>query len=223
MKNVAVRRKIKGLALTTILLFGCAGKSPPTDFYILSSLDPASGPATRQVGADVLIGVGPIQFPERLDRPNIAIRESRNRLDLSEFHRWAGTLDNEFTTTIAQNLQILLNTYRVIRFPWSAGMVAARDPVQITYQVAMGVKRFDANFGGNATLKVSWVIFEGLEGDALMVKFSTYTEPVEGEDHDAVVAAMNRNVDKLSRDIAEAIIALDKRRKPAEKSPERKS
>ena len=202
--------KIILLTLTAILLFGCVTTSPPTDFYILASLDPASGPAGRQVGADVLIGVGPIRFPERLDRPNIAIRESRNKLYLSEFHRWAGTLENEFATTIARNMEILLNTNRVIHYPWSAAMLAAHDPAQITYQVAMHVDRFDATIGDDATLRVGWAILEGLEGDILVIKTSTYNEPVEGEDHDAVVVAMNRNLDKFSRDIAEAIITLDK-------------
>jgi uncharacterized lipoprotein YmbA len=204
--------KIIAFTLTTILLFGCATTSPPTYFYILASLDPASGPTGRQVGADVLIGVGPISFPERLNRPNIAIRESRNKLYLSEFHRWAGTLENEFATAIARDMEILLNTNRVIHFPWNVAMLAARNPAQITYQVTMDVDRFDATMGDNATLRVSWVILEGLEGDVLVVKTSTYTEPVEGEDLDAVVAAMNRNLDNFCRDIAEAIISVDKKR-----------
>ena len=223
MKNTCLVIKIIVFTLTTILLFGCATKSSPTDFYILSSIDPASAPADRQVGGDVLIGVGPIQFPERLDRSNIAIRESRNKFYLSEFHRWAGTLENEFSTTIAENIKILLNTNRVIRYPWSAGMLAARDPVHITYQVAIVISRFDASFGGNATLRVGWAIFKGLEGDSLVVKRSTYTEPVGGEDHDAVVVAMNRNLDKFSRDIAEAIITLDKQRESVKKSAKHKS
>jgi uncharacterized lipoprotein YmbA len=214
--------KIILTTLTAILMFGCATTSPPTDFYILASLDPASGPAGRQVGADVLIGVGPIRFPERLDRPNIAIRESRNKLYLSEFHRWAGTLENEFATTIARNMEILLNTNRVFHFPWSAAMLAARDPFQITYQVAMHVDRFDATIGSNATLRVGWAILEGLEGDVLEVKTSTYTEPLEGEDYDAVVVAMNRNLDKFSRDIAEVIITLDKKRESVKKPAKRK-
>jgi uncharacterized lipoprotein YmbA len=214
--------KIILLTLTAVLLFGCATKSPPTEFYILASLDPVLEPTGRQVGADVLIGVGPIRFPERLDRPNIAIRESRNKLYLSEFHRWAGTLENEFVTAIARNMEILLNTNRVIHFPWNVAMLAARDPVKITYQVTMYVDRFDATMGDNATLRVSWSILEGLEGDVLVVKTSTYTDPVEAEDLDAVVAAMNRNLDKFSRDIAEVIITLDKKRESVKEPAKRK-
>ena len=223
MKNACLLIKVIAFILTTTLLFGCAAKSPPTDFYMLSSLDPASAPADIQVSRDAIIGVGPIQFPERLDRANIIIRESRNKLYLSEFHRWAGTLENEFSTTIAENIKVLLNTKRVIRFPWSAGMLAARDPVQITYQVAMVISRFDAAFEGNATLRVGWAIFQGLEGDTLLVRNSTYTEPVGGEDHDAVVTAMNQNLDKFSRDIAEAIITIDRKRKDDAKSTKHKS
>jgi uncharacterized lipoprotein YmbA len=215
--------KIILLTLTPPLLLGCVTTNPPTDFYILASLDPAAGPTGKQVGADVLIGVGPIRFPERLDRPNIAIRESRNKLYLSEFHRWAGTLENEFATTIARNMEILLNTNRVIHYPWSAAMLDARDPAQITYQVAMHVDRFDATIGDNATLRVGWVILEGSEGDILVAKTSTYTEPVEGEDHDAVVVALNRNLDKFSRDIAKAVITLDKKRESVKEPAKHKS
>ncbi|MCB1821939.1 MAG: membrane integrity-associated transporter subunit PqiC, partial [Candidatus Competibacteraceae bacterium] len=78
------------------MLAGC-GSTPPTAFYTLSPLS-ASLP-TAQTSAsrsDVTIGVGPVTVPEFLDRPQIVTRTTANRLDVDEFHRWGGSLQEDF-------------------------------------------------------------------------------------------------------------------------------
>ena len=75
-------------------LSGCAGISPPTQFYTLADPGAVSSPvAPASVRSNAAIGVGPLRLPAMLDRPQIVTRKDDNRVDLAEFHRWAGELD----------------------------------------------------------------------------------------------------------------------------------
>ena len=64
--------------------------------------------------------------------------------------------------------------------------------------------------GEDAFLDVSWSIADGADRrrPLLVSKQSTYKEPTGGGDYGAFVSAQSRNLASLSREIAEAILAL---------------
>jgi len=194
------------LALVTlgaflILSTGCAN-TKPTRFYTLTSSSPSEKKSLSDPSShNLAIGIGPIVFPEYLNRPQIVTRAGRNELRIAEFHRWAGTLRDEFCLALTENLSALLSTDRVFIYPW-------KSFVPIDYQVALYLTRFDGEIGGNIILSSRLRILGGNDKKVLLSKKATFSVSAEGESYEALVAAQNRALAHLSVEIAEAIIKL---------------
>ncbi len=188
------------LAITAILLLGCAGTSPPVTFYTLNSLSGMEPDNPEYVAnRNIAVGVGPVEFPVYLDRPQIVTRRGQSRLEISEFHRWGGSLLKDFSRILAKNISILLSTNRVTAYPW-------RDDFSPVYQVKLNVEQFDGQLGKSILLMVTWSV-TGKEDADLVSRTSVIEERVSTTDHDGLVAAMSRALATLSREIAEAIKA----------------
>jgi uncharacterized lipoprotein YmbA len=74
----------------------------------------------------------------------------------------------------------------------------------------MDVIRFDGSLGGDVSLIARWAIFEGKERKMVFGRKSTIIEPSGAQGYEAMVAADSRALEKLSREIAEAIRTLPK-------------
>ncbi len=202
-------------ALLVLPLLAC-GTTTPTRFYVLSQvpagLKPADPPAPRSVG------VGPVNLPQYLDRPQIVTRISSNQLAVGEFDQWGGQLDDTFARTLAGNLSTLLGTDEVQLYPW-------KDDASLNYQVTVDVINFEQDVDGSSLLDVYWSLVDPTTGKVKLRKHSTYRDaggaPItdaqahgttgllaSGSDkrpYDSVVAAMSRNLGALSQEIAKAI------------------
>ncbi len=192
--------RFAAITMGAVLMFalGCAG-TKPAKFYTLNSLDISeiesrSEEATRGVA----LGIGPVRFPDYLNRPQIMTRSSHNALTFAEYHRWAGSLREDFSRILAENLSILLATARIALFPWTS-------VTPIDYRVTIDVIRFEGKIGGDVTLKVRWSILGGAVKKVLVIKTSNFIEPVGGANYEALVAVQSRALAGLSREIAEAI------------------
>jgi hypothetical protein len=192
--------RIAGVVLLTAA--GClGGPSAPTKFYTLMPVAAPDGTG-RSAAADlaVTVGVGPVILPAYLDRSQIVTRRGPDELDLAEFDRWAGPLDDNIQGVVAQDLATLLQTDRIALFPWPKRRSVAR-------QVVVDVLRFDGTPGGDVSLDARWRIL-GSDGGELMVKRLSLTEATGGPGYARLVAAMSRAVSGLSRDVAAALRAL---------------
>jgi len=194
---------IAGLLLFVIasgLLIGLAGcGSEPTRFYVLDAL-----PNTQNGGAErgPSVGVGPIELPQYLDRPQIVTQSSENRLELSELDQWAEPLQDNFKRVLAENVGTLLRTDKVFVFPWPSSTA-------IDYQVTLKVDRFIGTLGGNAHLTARWTIIDEKARETLLTKRSSFSEATAGGGPDALAAALSRNISALSRDVAAVIRSLE--------------
>ncbi len=192
------------LAVFFTLLVGCSS-SLPTRFYVLGSLSDSMNkkelqPSDRE--RCVSIGVGPVRVADYLDRPQIVTRLTPNEVRLGEFDQWAEPLEQNISRVLADNLSALLCTKMVVVFPW-------RGAVSVDYQIEVEILRLDGNLGGSATLEVQWMAFGPRESKKLLVtKKLSFTVPIGGQDYQALVSAQSRNLEALSRDIAEAIETL---------------
>ena len=206
MTTTTARRSALSGLFTLLLLVGCATSSPPVNFYTLHALEASeSSLGDGDVSRELTIGLGPIELPEMLDRPQILTRAGKHRLQFAEFDRWAGSLRNDFSRILAENLSVLLNTEDIAVFPWGGG-------VNIDYQVIVDVSTFDAVLGQNATLNARWKLRKGDQARILKGKRSVFTEPIGGEDYEVVVAALNRTLNHFSREIAAAIREVERSR-----------
>jgi len=202
MMNISFcRRALVTLGAFLIFSAGCAS-SKPARFYTLAASGPSETKSLSDPSShDLAIGIGPIVFPEYLDRPQIVTRAGRNELKIAEFHRWAGSLQDEFCRALAENLSALLSTDRVSIYPW-------KSFVPIDYQVDLYVTRFDGEIGGNIILSSRLSILGGKGKKVLLSKKSTFSESAEDESYESLVAAQNRALAHLSVEIVKAIISL---------------
>jgi len=179
-------------------LAGCAS-SAPSRFYVLSPL--ASSKAESQVLKDegcIVLGVGPVELPAYLDRPQIVTRVSENELNLAEFDKWAEPLKDNFSRVLVENLSTLLCADAISIFPW-------KGPIPSDYRVEVTVIRMDGNVGGNASLVARWAIFRENDRKMLLTRQSSFSEPLSSQGYKALVSAQSRAIADLSREIAEAI------------------
>jgi len=192
-------------AALILLLGGCKGSTTPAQFYTLNALNRAEeGSRDAAADAGIAIGVGPLAFPEYYDRPQFVTRTGPNKLTLSEFHRWGGSLDKDFLRVMAENISIQLGTDRVAVYPWDVFFNPA-------YKVKFDVQQFDGRIGESVLLNVTWSITGQDDKAAPVVRKSIITESVSAKDYEALVAAKSRALAALSREIVEEIKRLEAR------------
>jgi uncharacterized lipoprotein YmbA len=202
MKNRA-RFGNMGLAFLLLVFFVAAcSTTPPVAHYTLNTLPDMQQEIPAAVMDDTIaIGVGPVEFPKFLDRPQIVTRKSQNQIEVSEFHRWAGSFPGDFSRVLAKNISILLPTDRVAVYPWG-------DTFSPTYQIKLDVDQFDGQLGEQVLLLVTWSVV-GTEGaNELVVRKSLVEEPVSGNEYEGLVAAQSNALATLSRIIVEEIRRL---------------
>jgi len=152
---------------------------------------------------DPAIGIGPIQFPKYLDRPQIVTRSSRNQIDIGDFDQWAEPLKNNFINVIAVNLSILIPTERIVVYPWSRS-------TPIGYQVLIEVTRFEGKLGGDSMLTARWSILGKDKKRVLSRRTSNFSETSNGSGFKGTVSSLNRTLEELSREIAAALKAVSR-------------
>jgi uncharacterized lipoprotein YmbA len=202
---------LSGLVAGTLGLGGCA-TSPPSSFYTLSPLPAADGRGSLS-GGGISVGLGPVTFPVFLDRPQIVSRDAGNRLAMDEFHRWGGTLQDDFLRVWSENLTYLLDTSRVIVFPSEV-----RYPLD--FRVTADVLTFERTPNDEAVLKVRWAVLDPYLEKALAVRENAYRQPLaQPADEGALVAAMSATLAAFSQDVADALRGMPKPVQPPESSP----
>jgi uncharacterized lipoprotein YmbA len=198
-------RGILVAVLVGALMAGCTRAARPYHFYTLSAMSETPGPQPIDVRTGrrpVVVGIGPVQIPEPLNRPQIVTRESPNRVELAEYDRWAGVLDREIARVVAENLSLLLDSDQMVAFPWE-GLAAP------TLRVALDIQRLDGRPGKEATLNVIWTIVTESQGEKEQRHRSVLHEAVSQESYASLVAAESRLLEALSREIAAAIRLID--------------
>jgi uncharacterized lipoprotein YmbA len=177
------------------ILFAIAGcaSSPPERFYALSGASPQ---ARVSVAAYTAV-VGPVTVPALVDRPQMVLRTGVDRVVLAEQSRWAEPLKDGITRVLADDLAQQLGDVRVAAYPESA----ARD---LDFEVWVDVRRFDSLPGDSAVIDAYWTIRDA-DSRTLKRGRSLVSARVSGESHDALVAAHDRALMDVSRDIAAAL------------------
>jgi len=76
-----------------------------------------------------------------LDRPHIVSRAGRNKLKLSEFDRWAGSLERDVARVLVEDISSLLpaDRFSIVRWtPYLEGQVPANTESKFLWWVCMG-------------------------------------------------------------------------------------
>ncbi len=189
------------LGISLLGVGGCAS-SKEAKFYTLNPIT-VSGDLPGSVPAEqgIAVAIGPIVIPDYLSRPQILTRSSPRELQLDEFERWAGSLEEDISRVLAENLSVLLSKDHVTVLRWG------RDayPFPAEYRVGVDLIRFEGVIGESVTLAARWTVSREEDKKILSARESNVREPVEGQDYDALVGAMSSALATLSREIAAAI------------------
>jgi uncharacterized protein len=204
--NRAINAVLTG-TLIALSLAGCGTFSPrpdPSRFFTLSSLPQVEQAMLKNSTRPerMFLGIGPIKFPSYLDRQEMVVRTAQNRFEVSEHDRWAEPLQENFSRVLSENLALLLNTDLILVYPWSP----ANRP---RYHVEIEVLRLEPNSERNGQLFARWSVLDGLDKKVAVVKESRIIRNAKDKSTDSFVAALSEAVGDLSREIANAVSAID--------------
>ena len=176
-----------------VLLWGCS--AAPSRFYTLSTTARASPGGTFPYA----VSVGPVTIPPAVDRPQIVSRIGPNQVRIDEFNRWASPLKADIARIVAENLSGQLGSARVTTFPQAAADEAA-------YRVTIDVLSLESVPGKSAAIDALWTV-RRIEDGRVRSGCTSWKEPAVDPGYDALVAAHSRALERLSEDIAQALIA----------------
>jgi hypothetical protein len=185
------------LILLLALQLSACGKTPSARFYALAALAETGlqGPERSPQDTRRVVAVGPIALPKYLDHPAITTREGSTLLKRSELDRWGGSLEDETSRVLVENLERLLPGKRFLVLPW---LEAARSD----YRAQLNITRFDGPTTGPIELKAAWLLFGDSDSNSIATGLETIVEPLQGEGYTATTEAMSRAILTLSRRIA---------------------
>lgn len=189
------------LALSILVLTqaGCA-RSKPARYYMLTARTVSSGSTAQSTGGRQLaVGVGPIEFPDYLKRPQIVTRTGPHGVKLAEFDRWAEPLKQTFSRVLAENLSLLLVTDNVTLYPHDR-------TVPTDYQVRVAVLRFDATETGEVSLVARWTVINP-KSEAPSPHVSRIKEQASANGYPAMADALSRSLERLSNEIAAQVMS----------------
>jgi hypothetical protein len=192
------------LAVCLATLLGCA-TTTPSRFYTLTPMkgsDASAGVIPVEEGA--VLALGPVRLPEYLDRPQIATRSEGNEVRLHETERWAGSLQEDVSRVLVENLSALLAGKRVTVVRWTSAM---QTMAPFRNRLAIEILRFEGSVGGTAVLKARYALLGPDGKKVISAGESTVREPAGGTDYEALVAAMSRALAAFSREIAAVVPA----------------
>ena len=199
-----------GLALLALLLLplGACTPTPPARLYTLA---PAEA-APIEPGTGTVVGLGPVELPSYLDRPEIVTREGPHEVAIGEFDRWVEPLQPMVVRLLADRLRQATGSREVVPLP-------ARWGAEPRHAVAVLVDRFDADETGQVVLDARWRYYQTSDGRSLRSGHEVISLPpgpasapatdygydMPARDYPALVATMAHAVDELARRIAAAL------------------
>jgi uncharacterized lipoprotein YmbA len=183
-------------AMMAVATVTACGSSKPSNFYTLST-DPGLTRTADAAATPMRVVVNPVTVPDLIDRPQIVTRREGNEVQVDEFSRWAEPLKGDIARVIAGDIGVLLGTEYVTVFDVGA------DSSQL-WRVRVDVMRFDATLGDSVEIEALWTVWPP-EKRPILEGRSLVHEAAKGAGYDAIVAAHNRALASVSRDIASAI------------------
>jgi uncharacterized lipoprotein YmbA len=181
--------------LLVLLLAACVGAPAPREqFFTLASPNPGIAPPAATTPS---VFVGPVSIPASVDRAEMLLSTGPNQVDISDQYRWAESLRDAIPRVVAEVLSRELGTSRVL-----ASRMASGTPVD--YRVAIEVQRFDSSLADGATIDALWTV-TAARGGTPRVGRTVAHEPDASHDAAGIAAAHARALERIARDIANAI------------------
>jgi uncharacterized protein len=198
-------------------LGGCVSlkRTPEARFFALRPVAvpqaQAPRPPTSEESASI-VGVLPVLLPGHLERPQFVTWSGPAEVRVDEFLRWAEPLDAGVVRVLAEDLETLLPSHRVVRAPWPGS-------TPLRCRVRVELVRFGPQPGGEVSLSGRFVLLPAHSERALVIGDADLRrDPAHGRsDPGLAVEAMSALLADLAGRIADAVAALP----PAPQEPTR--
>ncbi len=183
--------------LIGISMSACGGASPQVAYYSLLGAD-IKKPA-EQRHTPLVLSVGPVHTPDVLKKSQIATGGIDGPYRLSDYHRWTGEVDREFSRALAEQLAVRLGTEQVYLFPGD-------QYLEPTCQVLLDILEMNGELNKDAHLAVRWTLIDPKGKRAPVTRLSKFSEQLTAVGgHDAWVKAQQHNISLLSDEISALI------------------
>lgn len=201
-----MRYNYRALASALVIAFAAGalaacGTSAQARFFTLSSS--TAEPIAGSLAGSTIV-VGPIELPEYLDRPQMALRGEQGEITFLEFQRWAEPLRAAFVRVFAEDLMIAAGTQQVVAVPIA-------QPMPADFNVVARVSRFDVDKAGQAKLAVQWFVSDTADKIIMPPRQTVYTRsaalPLTPE---AGTAALSGTIADFAADVASSLAAIKK-------------
>jgi len=184
------------------LITGCTPNTRQVKFYQLQPISRSDAQiAKAETPKPLIFGLGPVEIPAYLDRPQIVTGNTGSELRMAEYHRWAEPLRDTVTRVLTENLALAMPGSHVLSFPWNRATIP-------DYQVEIKIHRFHVDAVGNCELKADWTVLKQNK-PVSMKSFQTHV-PVSGPDTDyeAKVAAQSQALARFGKEMADELPRL---------------
>jgi uncharacterized lipoprotein YmbA len=181
------------LLIITIILSGCIGSSPQSQFYMLKNISKESISKKQ-----LQIAVEPVKIPTYLDKPQIvSFKKDSFQLNMSETNRWAEPLNEQIQRVIIADLSTLL--------PKSLVRNKTFSQEKYDYIVYVDIQQLDVTFNQDIKLSVWWSLLDK-KGIVIYKTQTILSEKLSSDSYDNLVALESHLIAQLSKKIAEEII-----------------
>jgi uncharacterized lipoprotein YmbA len=172
-----------------------ACRSPQVTFtyHQLHALAEAQSGARSTLALEVL----PVRLPGLLRRPQLVLPGAV----ISDTHRWGNGLEQDVQRILVENLSRLLGSDAVLAYPYGGHLPGA-------YRILVDVDQWGFELAGTVTFRATWILEKvGKEG-AICIRKSRLQEPLKDSGPDSLVAAQDRLLLGLSRELAAEVKLL---------------
>lgn len=196
-------RQILLLAFSSSLFLSCQ-HSPQKNFYYLTAqlnqaqssptMPEKSATQTENSKINQLIGIGPIEVADYLNRSQIIDNQSNNSLNMADNAFWAEPLDKSIVRVTALNLTQANSARNFVYFPW-------RSDSKPRFSIRIRVDELSRT-ANQAKLNATWELMDNDHKSNLLRKNFTRSTPA-----DSGAKALAQAYSKLVADLAEQIDA----------------
>lgn len=149
-------RPILLLILVVSLLSACQ-QSPRKNYYLLSV--PAAEQESAPKDITTLIGIGPVEVAEYLNRLHMVYQREDGRLVMAENDYWAEPLSKGITRALTLNLTQSDSARSIVSFPW-------RQDSKPRYSLRVRIYSLD-RAGDQAKINATWELIDNSQKQTL--------------------------------------------------------
>ena len=193
------------IGLLLPLLSGCMGNGPAIHEYALYSI-PEHGSIEQTTVLKHSIMLMPVKLPSINTNPALLLRPSLPALHPSATHLWAGSLQDQLTRVLAEDIRRRNVIQTVFTFP---GPRFAKPDMLLEVKLT----RFDGDLNKGFTCSSIWTLSDNQQKHVLTHQTFSATVPVTTGDYTGYVAAASSAIAMLSEKIGAYMVT------PAPKQP----